>query len=937
MFWTNNTPSPIETILSKEDVSLQEVMDDEDILNDCKVQNKVLIDYLMKKEVLGELVSLTVDEPSSDADDMVRYKYSNIACEILTSDISALSERLAGDADLLSKLYSFLNTDGPLNPLLASFFSKVMIMLIAKTTQHNWLSYQFTSLQVLDFLKAQQNFLPQLLKHLNTSAIMDLTLKLMTAVEDSERKLNILKWLDEQGFMQSLIGLLKESEGQDRHFNVAQLLCDFIKISRDNLRSKDNSAEKKEDPLLETLEKPKTVSLLLDQILSEEKCDSAIIAGIQILITLLDINASNIPNVMQYAMAFDDDNSEEDRNRQAIIDQIKREVVLRLKDFHGLLITPPKNVALAAYLPPPSAITPAPFGNARLHVVRLLVVLVRSPCDPLPQTLVHLDVARTLLDLFFAHPWNNFLHAQVEAFVAAALTCNGDGGVPSTVIETSPAGGSGEDGTGENTPAPAPAPLILENSVANGKGDHNALSKHLLLNCNLIERILSAWKLNDEKQRETNGRRQGYMGHLINILNNVVNVCIDSKLGEFLRDNKPEVKESLEQFKDTTLKETNDVQNILLGGVGPNQANDGSEGVFDYNEVYADFQVQQLSPQLVEGFAFNDDDYKDGNSLQNIEHRGTLNFDLSEGELMRQQQELFKQVCGQNISTLDDADDQIFSEEREHDTFQTVIEKAVDAGVGKSTEDAFLAVDGEGGEVGGIRRRRRNRNSSSSSSSGSASSEEAEEEEEEQDGLEKTSIAADSWASNKLSRHRVLASAPAPSTLNNENPWAGVPSSNPFASAVTDNNSLSSTSAEGWANFTAAFNETFEPIAAPAMVTTAPVTGGEETSLSAAIEAATQNMAKVKVDAGDLVLENVEPEFEAAFPNTLASSEGDIMAGELKKEHEKPAHKDDAIKVVPIIEQTDSKEPIVASEQQQLQQLQQQPQPLEQNEVKESV
>lgn len=49
-----------------------------------------------------------------------------------------------------------------------------------------------------------------------------------------------------------------------------------------------------------------------------------------------------------------------------------------------------------------------------------------------------------------------------------------------------------------------------------------------------------------------------------------------------------------------------------------------------------------------------------------------MNFDLSEGDLV-QQQELFKQVCAQNISTLDDADDQIF-EERDH-TFQTVIEK----------------------------------------------------------------------------------------------------------------------------------------------------------------------------------------------------------------------------------------------------------------------
>lgn len=49
-----------------------------------------------------------------------------------------------------------------------------------------------------------------------------------------------------------------------------------------------------------------------------------------------------------------------------------------------------------------------------------------------------------------------------------------------------------------------------------------------------------------------------------------------------------------------------------------------------------------------------------------------MNFDLSEDDLV-QQHELFKQICAQNINTLDDADDQIF-EDREH-TFETVIEK----------------------------------------------------------------------------------------------------------------------------------------------------------------------------------------------------------------------------------------------------------------------
>lgn len=65
-------------------------------------------------------------------------------------------------------------------------------MFLSLFTHQNWLSYQLTCLQVLDFLKAKENFITQLLNHLGTSAIMDLTLKLMTQVEGVEMRQNIL-------------------------------------------------------------------------------------------------------------------------------------------------------------------------------------------------------------------------------------------------------------------------------------------------------------------------------------------------------------------------------------------------------------------------------------------------------------------------------------------------------------------------------------------------------------------------------------------------------------------------------------------------------------------------------------------------------------------------------------------------------------------------
>ena len=159
MFWANNyVSSPhIEALLNKENVSLYDLMDQEDILQECKSQNKKLVEYLTRSDVMEELVTLTTEEPPAEIEERWRYKHPNIACELLTCDVPTLNEKLADDDTLLAKLYSFIDTDQPLNPLLASFFSKTIGVLVARKTDQNWYSYQYTCLKVLDFFEKSSN------------------------------------------------------------------------------------------------------------------------------------------------------------------------------------------------------------------------------------------------------------------------------------------------------------------------------------------------------------------------------------------------------------------------------------------------------------------------------------------------------------------------------------------------------------------------------------------------------------------------------------------------------------------------------------------------------------------------------------------------------------------------------------------------------------
>ena len=81
---------------------------------------------------MSELLDLILQEPSPDLDERLRFKLPNIASEVITCDVAQINERLSSDTSLLDKLYAFLETSPPLNPLLTSFFSKTFGILITR-------------------------------------------------------------------------------------------------------------------------------------------------------------------------------------------------------------------------------------------------------------------------------------------------------------------------------------------------------------------------------------------------------------------------------------------------------------------------------------------------------------------------------------------------------------------------------------------------------------------------------------------------------------------------------------------------------------------------------------------------------------------------------------------------------------------------------------
>lgn len=77
MFWKFDLSamSHVDKLLDKEGVTLRELMDGEDILQECKAQNRKLLDFLCRRQSMEELVGLVTQDPALDLEERARFKW----------------------------------------------------------------------------------------------------------------------------------------------------------------------------------------------------------------------------------------------------------------------------------------------------------------------------------------------------------------------------------------------------------------------------------------------------------------------------------------------------------------------------------------------------------------------------------------------------------------------------------------------------------------------------------------------------------------------------------------------------------------------------------------------------------------------------------------------------------------------------------------------
>ncbi|PQE25997.1 SIT4 phosphatase-associated protein [Rutstroemia sp. NJR-2017a BBW] len=259
MFWRFGgyaNVSTIDTILDKEDVTLEELLDESDLIQELKSHNAKLIEYLREDKILQRLLeyvvapkvetiasetpeaskedpesldskgkarSISISRPSNDEDDEEREKkrnrYAYVAAEILSSDNWSICEALMENQPLLRKFWEFLNIPAPLDPLQASYFTKVNEALLDRKTE-----------EMLDLFKSIDGAVRSILQHVDSPMIMDLLLKIIS-LEKAEGGQGIVDWLHSQDLMPILLSFLSSEHSWATQTSAGDFLKAIITIS----------------------------------------------------------------------------------------------------------------------------------------------------------------------------------------------------------------------------------------------------------------------------------------------------------------------------------------------------------------------------------------------------------------------------------------------------------------------------------------------------------------------------------------------------------------------------------------------------------------------------------------------------------------------------------------------------------------------------------
>lgn len=336
MFWRFGgyaSISTLDSILDKPDVTVEELLDESDLIQELKQQNSKLVEFLRDEPVLKKLldyviaeeeveappkekeaaageglakndeeeggktggipffgrgnarsrsISLSKRSRSDDAEsehekkEAQRKKYAYVACEVLSSEVWSITEAIMENREHLRQFWQYIHRSAPLDPLQAGYFTKVNEALLDKKTE-----------EMLDFFKSLDGVVPAILQHVDCPMVMDLLLKIIS-LEKHDGGEGIVDWLQSQDLIPLLLDFLSPEHSSATQTSAGDFLKAIITISA-NATTQDQSVIGPNE-LTRQLVSDKCIKTLIDDML---RGGNPLTVGVGIIIEVIRKNNSD--------------------------------------------------------------------------------------------------------------------------------------------------------------------------------------------------------------------------------------------------------------------------------------------------------------------------------------------------------------------------------------------------------------------------------------------------------------------------------------------------------------------------------------------------------------------------------------------------------------------------------------------------------------------
>ncbi|KAJ3365515.1 hypothetical protein GGF31_008540 [Allomyces arbusculus] len=439
MFWRfgGAAASALDSLLDKDDVALEDVLDEPELLQHCKISYSRLVEYFCRPATAGQLLRFVTNlhqvpiqlglndannggttnagdaaagspgasakgegnvDPNAAApagndgspalsptalaarQEKLLIKYPYLVTEIFSSDMTDLLDVVLATPEHMAALLSFLDLPVPVNPVQAAHWSKIMSNLLIRKTK-----------LMLEYLKQVPDFVARLVTHaMDNANVMDLLLKLVGVEELVEGKaVGSMAWLQSEGLIAKLVAYLDPNQSLDVHVTASSALLDIIAMIQAICGDVDRMDA---NPLVGELKSAKVVSQLIGYMLDVQAPHpaSSLVNAVAIFVELIRRNSADMSamfasnnNGGDPAGGGDngDGNAQQtDRPVPMNLCAMIRALTLHLPDFQQILLSHAYGIRDNPSYDPTNP-KKIPLGQARLRLCELLAELLRCAID----------------------------------------------------------------------------------------------------------------------------------------------------------------------------------------------------------------------------------------------------------------------------------------------------------------------------------------------------------------------------------------------------------------------------------------------------------------------------------------------------------------------------------------------------------------------------